>query len=62
MTAQSNTVRAALPISSESREWVNYRDVTWARMDTPEQPMVVNLVLLLTAPVDRQLMIRLLRF
>lgn len=53
MAVPINRIDAALLISGES-EWVNYRDVTWGRMDTPEQPMVVNLVLLLAAPVDRE--------
>ena len=44
---------AALPDSSTAREWMSYRDRTWARMDTPEQPMVVTIVLLLTAPLDQ---------
>lgn len=42
----------AMPVTAESREWVSYRDVTWARMDTPGQPMVVTIVLLLAAPLD----------
>ena len=54
MTAPANLISAAMPISGESREWVSYRDRTWARMDTPEQPMVVTIVLLLTAPLDRE--------
>jgi len=33
---------------------VSDRDRTWARMDTPEQPMVVTLVLLLAALPDRE--------
>lgn len=66
MAVPSNRIDPASPISGES-EWVNYRDVTWARMDTPEQPMVVNLVLVLAAPLDRERFVatlrdRLLRF
>jgi WS/DGAT/MGAT family acyltransferase len=66
MAAPINRIDTALPTSRAS-EWVNYRDVTWARMDTPEQPMVVNLVLLLAAPLERErfattLRDRLLRF
>ena len=54
MAASSNLISAALPISGESREWVSHRDRTWARMDTPEQPMVVTIVLLLSAPLERE--------
>lgn len=33
-------------------EWMTWGDVTWARMDTPTQPMVVTIMLLLAAPLD----------
>jgi WS/DGAT/MGAT family acyltransferase len=35
-------------------EWTAWSDVTWARMDTPTQPMVVTVMLLLAAPLDPQ--------
>ncbi|MFZ1643418.1 MAG: wax ester/triacylglycerol synthase family O-acyltransferase [Candidatus Contendobacter sp.] len=37
---------------SATREWATRGDVTWARMDTPRQPMVVTILLLLAEPVD----------
>ena len=33
-------------------EWTAWSDVTWARMDTPNQPMVVTVMLLLDAPLE----------
>jgi WS/DGAT/MGAT family acyltransferase len=33
-------------------EWTAWSDVTWARMDTPNQPMVVTVMLLLATPLD----------
>jgi WS/DGAT/MGAT family acyltransferase len=35
-------------------EWADWGDVTWARMDTPTQPMVVTIMLLLTTPLDEE--------
>jgi WS/DGAT/MGAT family acyltransferase len=35
-------------------EWADWGDVTWARMDTPTQPMVVTILLLLAAPLDEE--------
>ena len=61
MTAPSNLISAALSSRGQSREWVSHRDRTWARMDTPEQPMVVTIVLLLTAPLERERLQALLR-
>jgi len=34
-----------------AREWATHGDVTWARMDTPQQPMVVTILLLLAEPL-----------
>ena len=34
-----------------AREWATRSDVTWARMDTPQQPMVVTILLVLAAPL-----------
>lgn len=36
------------------RESVNCRDLTWARMDTATQPMVVTIVLHLATPLDEE--------
>ena len=35
-------------------EWADWGDVTWARMDTPMQPMVVTIMLLLAPPLDEE--------
>ncbi|HOW76933.1 MAG TPA: wax ester/triacylglycerol synthase family O-acyltransferase [Candidatus Competibacteraceae bacterium] len=35
-------------------EWADWGDVTWARMDTPTQPMVVTIMLLLATPLDKE--------
>ncbi len=35
-------------------EWADWGDVTWARMDTPTQPMVVTIMLLLATPLDEE--------
>jgi WS/DGAT/MGAT family acyltransferase len=35
-------------------EWAEWGDVTWARMDTPTQPMVVTIMLLLATPLDEE--------
>ena len=34
-----------------TREWATRSDVTWARMDTPRQPMVVTILLVLAEPL-----------
>lgn len=44
--------RALPPVATAAWEWLSRNDVTWARMDTPEQPMVVTIVLVLATPVD----------
>jgi len=37
-----------------AREWATRGDVTWARMDTPRQPMVVTILLLLADSLDEE--------
>lgn len=46
---------------SAAKEWATRGDVTWARMDTPRQPMVVTILLLLAEPPDRERLTALLR-
>ncbi|MFO1424993.1 MAG: wax ester/triacylglycerol synthase family O-acyltransferase [Candidatus Competibacteraceae bacterium] len=37
-----------------AREWATRGDVTWARMDTPHQPMVVTILLVLAEPLAEE--------
>ncbi|MDG4549367.1 MAG: wax ester/triacylglycerol synthase family O-acyltransferase [Candidatus Contendobacter sp.] len=39
---------------SAAREWATRGDVTWARMDTPHQPMVVTILLALAEPLAEE--------
>lgn len=41
-------------ITDAAWEWADWGDVTWARMDTPIQPMVVTIMLLLATPLDEE--------
>ncbi len=47
-------VSASPQPESLSREPVSYRDLTWARMDSTTQPMVVTIVLHLDSPLDEE--------
>ncbi len=46
---------------NQAREWATDGDVAWARMDTPRQPMVVTILLLVAAPLDQERLEALLR-
>jgi WS/DGAT/MGAT family acyltransferase len=37
-----------------AKEWATYGDITWARMDTPRQPMVVTILLVLAEPLAEE--------
>lgn len=41
-------------VTGAAWEWADWGDVTWARMDTPTQPMVVTIMLLLTTPLNEE--------
>lgn len=49
---RADAMHAAPPLQQPQWEPVGNRDLTWARMDTPVQPMVVTIVLLLATPLD----------